>query len=115
MEVFGYFGKVVHVDMPTVDVRKRALTAYVEFATLEDAEKAIEGLDEGHIDGNLVSAKLMTAEQMKALSDLDSKDKTSAKAPVRGGRDSGRVAGRRDDRRGSYRSRSRSPPRRRYR
>lgn len=54
-EIFGTYGKLVSVDL-AIDkaVNLPRGFAHVEFAALEDAQKAIDHMHEGQIDGNVV-------------------------------------------------------------
>lgn len=54
-EIFGTFGKLVSVEL-AIDkaVNLPRGFAHVEYSSIEDAQKAIDHMHEGQIDGNVV-------------------------------------------------------------
>lgn len=62
--MFGKVKGVVFFQDPKRKPNENS-SASIEFATIEDMNKAIEGMNGGQIDGSVVTLAIMTREQLK--------------------------------------------------
>lgn len=110
-EIFGVYGNLKEVDMPTdrVHTHLGKGEAFVAYATVDDAEKAMKHMDGGQIDGSELSILPYHPPQVRVRKRTRTPprrtDDRYRRSPPRGPR--GYSPPRR------RRSRSRSPPRRR--
>ncbi|KAI9017680.1 hypothetical protein BC832DRAFT_545387 [Gaertneriomyces semiglobifer] len=107
-EIFGNFGQVTDVDIPSAKIPGRYTISgttshrghgFVEFSTREDAKRALEAMDGGEIDGMTVAAVWAMEKPQRKMSGYDRRRPSS---PGRNGYDARQGYDRGYDRRGSF-------------
>eukprot|EP00656_Telonema_subtile_P023040 TRINITY_DN24349_c0_g2_i1.p1 TRINITY_DN24349_c0_g2~~TRINITY_DN24349_c0_g2_i1.p1 ORF type:complete len:215 (-),score=40.89 TRINITY_DN24349_c0_g2_i1:54-698(-) len=106
-EIFGHYGTIKRVEL-AMDRRLNLPRgfAYVDFASRAEAEKAMDGMNAGQIDGNKLAIQFVELPSRRQSPPRASRDAPRRRSPVRGGRSPPR-RGRSPPRGG----RGRSPPR----
>ena len=66
MEIFGNFGKVVKVEIQNVAAGSQKMLGMVEFEKRQEAEKAVDYMDNGQLDGLNVVVKLENYKERKS-------------------------------------------------